>query len=847
MHRALFYITLLALLASASAARPLAVQPGNAASRPAGGTSIYLPIMTKPAPPFTYVVDRAMTPSQPALPGLKGGLPRPVGMLLGPGGERSEFVANEVMFHPETQQQLDAFLAKYAGTVLRDGTPLILGEDGTVRAAQTGSSGWYLVRIDPQRSTTNDLAANMQSAGVGGAFVFSSDDAVRLAAVVAREVTSHVLPNLLMYGDGIPEHPDGKGGNVDAATFWWLTEDDDPATPGDQGLSVGVVHAWEYLRYMGLPPTAGGSWRPIKIAIVDGGFDLDEQTGFPLNGNTDYFFRSRPPFQIDLIDYDGTAGGPNPMKCSGGSNCPWHGQEAFGVAAAYPGNGFGSAGTGGELVRPMLIKVDKSLYTLIEGIRAAHLNGADVISISISGGCGAWAWACELPEGEFDIYSSMQYAILHANADGVVVVASAGNAGKPIDAGSDPIPCKLRGVICVGSVRRDKMNDDNYGGPVDIWAPTGVKTTVTRESAAADGGVDNVGEDELAEFWGTSAATPFVAGIAGLMKALDPALPWDRVQQILQETANPSPDSKVARGYVDAFRAVARVRPNQPPTVAIRPPSSDGTVSWGHGVSLWADVSDPESPALFKGSVVFSSDRDGQLCTPAGGTTAFACTSPPLSLGTHTITARATDPFGAAGSASVQVQVINHAPAVTISYPDDGSTFFTSQIVNLRGFAVDEDEPILDAGLVWSSDRDGVLASGHDVDVTLSQGVHEITLTAADALGSSAQDRITITMQAGEGIPTARILSPDDGAEVESGALTTFQGKGTDPEDGVLPGDRLEWFSNRDGFLGTGSTVGVVLSGPHCDPTRHTITLRVTDSDGHQATHEILVLVGKIC
>lgn len=836
-HRMLLLITLLALLAGA-AARASSAAVTRAGPLGGVGGRIYLPLVARSVDPFAHVVDTTILPSQAALPGLSGGAPRPVAVMIGPEGERSEFVSNEIVFYPASQQQLGAFLAKYGGTVLRDGAPPVIPDAAMAATAGASSSGWYLIRVDPQRSATSDLDANMQAIGVGGTFAFSSAEAVRLAALVAREANQSVLPNILLTGD-TEEHPDGKGGYLDAATWWWMSEDEDPALPGDQGLSVGVVHAWDYLRYMGLPPSAG-SWRPAKIAIIDGGFDLDEQTGYPLNGNTDYFYYTNPPPQIDVIGHDYRAGGTNQMKCSGGSACPWHGQEVFGVAAAVPGNRYGSAGTGGEVVRPLLIRIDRSLYSMVDAIRAAHFSGADVINISSGGGCGSWDWACKVPSGEGNIYQFMQNEILFATANGVVIVASAGNDGKSIDAGSDPIPCKLKGVICVGSVRRDKMNDDNYGSPVDIWAPTGIRTTVTRESAALDG--NSVGEDELAEFWGTSAAAPFVAGIAGLMKALDPSLSSQQVQQILQDTANASPDPHVGHGYVDAYRAVQRVRPNRPPAVTIASPADAAEVSWGYGVDLRATVVDPETPASFGGTVTFFSDRDGELCAASGYGGSFRCTSPRLTLGHHTIAVRARDPFDAEGSASVEIDVVDHAPTVAITSPSEGATLYANQQANLRAVVDDEDEYIPDTKVAWSSDRDGPLAQGRNASVRLSQGYHYLTVRATDAHGLYAEDQIAVDVLLGPGLPTAHILSPADGSVFDPGTVIAFQGEGTDPEDGTLPDGRLEWFSDRDGFLGSGSLIQVVLSPPIPYGNRvHRITLRVTDSDGNVDTHEIAV------
>jgi hypothetical protein len=137
------------------------------------------------------------------------------------------------------------------------------------------------------------------------------------------------------------------------------------------------------------------------------------------------------------------------------------------------------------------------------------------------------------------------------------------------------------------------------------------------------------------------------------------------------------------------------------------------------------------------------------------------------------------------------------------------------------------------------------------VEAALSPGLHTVTAAATDAFGASAEDSITVQVFAGTGVPSATILSPADGLFVAPGTVITLQGQGTDPEEGILPGARLQWFSDRDGVLGTGTSLQVVLSGPAqaCNPeiVSHRITLQVTDSDGHQVTEYITVVVGIIC
>ncbi len=99
----------------------------------------------------------------------------------------------------------------------------------------------------------------MQQAGAQRQQRISSDDADRLLALITGERGWQISPNLLVQPDAILEHPNGHGGNIDASTWRWMTEDDNASMPGDQGLSVGVTHAWEYLQYHNLPPTGGGT------------------------------------------------------------------------------------------------------------------------------------------------------------------------------------------------------------------------------------------------------------------------------------------------------------------------------------------------------------------------------------------------------------------------------------------------------------------------------------------------------------------------------------------------------------------------------------------------------------
>jgi hypothetical protein len=151
----------------------------------------------------------------------------------------------------------------------------------------------------------------------------------------------------------------------------------------------------------------------------------------------------------------------------------------------------------------------------------------------------------------------------------------------------------------------------------------------------------------------------------------------------------------------------------------------------------------------------------------------------------------------------------------------------------------------------WSSDLSGVLGTGTDIWVKLPAGDHQITMTATDPPGLQAQAAIPVRVRAGDGTPSAKIVSPVNGTyfRIVGGTTgpVTFEGTATDPEQGVLGGAALEWSSDLDGPLGQGSPITVTFTGSSCVIVSHQITLRARDADGHVGEHSITVRVGDIC
>jgi hypothetical protein len=89
--------------------------------------------------------------------------------------------------------------------------------------------------------------------------------------------------------------------------------------------------------------------------------------------------------------------------------------------------------------------------------------------------------------------------------------------------------------------------------------------------------------------------------------------------------------------------------------------------------------------------------------------------------------------------------------------------------------------------------------------------------------------------------PVVSIVSPQEGASFLHTDTISFSGSAADLEDGDLPQVALMWTSNRDGQIGTGSTVKASLN-----VGDHIITLTATDSMGASGSNTVTITVVKL-
>jgi subtilisin family serine protease len=382
---------------------------------------------------------------------------------------------------------------------------------------------------------------------------------------------------------------------------------DDPGYAGQWGIvRTRVDEAW----------AAGRGSARVTIAIVDTGVKrLPDLSARMLPGH-------------DFVNDD-----DDPTDDNG------HGTMAAGVAAASGYNRTGIAGICWNCrilpVKVLDAKGGGSYSDIADGIRYAADQGATIISLSLGGS---------------DDSPLLRDAVTYADAKGSLVVAAAGNQGS-----SKPhYPAAIPSVLAVGGVDEHdaRYSWSNYGTNwVDVTAPG-------CNPAQQLSGV-------IGEYCGTSSATPFVAGIAGLLASTDPAPSAAEIRDAL------------TGGRVDALRSLAALPyagDTTRPTVALgaTPARARGVVTV---TAAAADQHGIKQVELYAGGRLVGTDTAAPY--------AFRWQSAP-NTGVVALDLRAYDRAGNMTTVRRYVRADNTAPAMKV-YPR--ARFVTARASDASGIA----------------------------------------------------------------------------------------------------------------------------------------------------------------
>jgi subtilisin family serine protease len=235
-----------------------------------------------------------------------------------------------------------------------------------------------------------------------------------------------------------------------------------------------------------------------------------------------------------------------------------HGTFVAGIAAAETNNGIGVAGVAWNCkILPLKVfdefgETDSAYIT--EAIIWAVDQGADVINMSFGGKIGFGQNISQTIE------DSLEYAYNFDNGEGmgkgVVLVASSGNDG--VEGVLYPASSEL--VLAVGATdSQDQWTDfSTFGEEVDVAAPGEWIWSIFPVDLTPPG-YDYYGWGD-----GTSFSTPFVSGLAALIKSIKPWLTVEEIMNVIRYTADdvnsdehPGKDNYLGYGRVNMQKALA--------------------------------------------------------------------------------------------------------------------------------------------------------------------------------------------------------------------------------------------------------------------------------------------------
>jgi thermitase len=447
---------------------------------------------------------------------------------------------------------------------------------------------------------------------------------------------------------------------------------------------------------------------------------------------------------------------------------PWddhahaHGTTVSGVIAAATDNGIGVAGVDwGAKILPVKVldsNGDGLMTDIKEGIQWARAKGADVINMSFGQiNQGVNKYVEENPNG---IKDSCQ----DAYDGGIVLVAAAGNGNVDWNI----YPAYYSTVIAVAAVDQNDVRAywggydpvtqrpqaSNYGSWVNVSAPGDEIMTTAKNN-------------DYTYSSGTSLACPFVSGLAGLVKAVNPgATNQEIMDKITNEvddidSLNPGYEGKLGSGRINAYLAIAGVI---------------------------ANITSPANGSYVKGDVDIYGSAAGwdfssyTLETWQSGTRVATIASSSTSIetdllgswqtagrnGEHTI--RLTVFTGGSGTEEGQniVYVDNIAPEAQLTSPLNGTS--VSGEVTILGSAKDQyfDRYLLEYGEGSSpASYENIRESWIAVDggrlgtweTSGLEGDYTIRLRAYDKVGNSATQSVTVDIQQSL-IPPTREANP---------------------------------------------------------------------------------------
>jgi len=276
------------------------------------------------------------------------------------------------------------------------------------------------------------------------------------------------------------------------------------------------------------------------------------------------------------LDGDGLDPDPSDTGAQNPGSSTFHGSHVAGTIAAQTDNSLGVAGAGWNTRIMPVRALGQYLgyygvgtnYDIMQAVRyAAGLENdsgtvpspkADIINLSLSG----------------SVYSFLEQIVYdEVRAAGIIIVAAAGNGAS----GQPMYPAAYDGVLAVSAVDINEQPAwySNYGSYVDLAAPGGDLSVDLNGDGNGDGVLSTAASMDLDRnlnygysfLEGTSMAAPHVSGVIALMKAVNPGLTPDDLDDLLvggsitRDLGDAGRDDLYGFGLIDAQKAVLAAAP----------------------------------------------------------------------------------------------------------------------------------------------------------------------------------------------------------------------------------------------------------------------------------------------
>lgn len=295
----------------------------------------------------------------------------------------------------------------------------------------------------------------------------------------------------------------------------------DPFTPDDELFDKQYAHKVSQSE-KGWALAKANSKKQSVIAIIDTGVDVEH-----------------PDLKAKMLPgYDAYGQGKEGVDKQG------HGTHCAGIASAITNNKVGVAGYSPDSkIIPVKVLQDSGSGTyaaVADGIAWAAKSNADVLSMSLGGPSSSQA---------------IEDAVKLALKNGKIVVAAMGNDGNE----RPSYPAAVPGVTAVGATdSNDKIaRFSQFGKHISVSAPgVGIMSTFPTYS-------NGIGQTNYGAISGTSMACPGVAGLAGLLKSVNPSLNGDKLREVMEKSADDLGDKGFDKYYghgrINVYKALSSV------------------------------------------------------------------------------------------------------------------------------------------------------------------------------------------------------------------------------------------------------------------------------------------------